>query len=64
MKPRPDRAQQGAGAIFAWPIAIAVLSSVALVAALTGDGWHDWLSWAALAVPVLAVAWAMRARRS
>lgn len=63
MKPRPDRAQRGAG-IFAWPSAIALLSSVALVAALTGDGWRDWLSWAALAVPVLAVAWAMRARRS
>ncbi|MBP7335146.1 hypothetical protein [Niveispirillum sp.] len=51
-------------AVFAAPILIAVLSIVGLVAALTGDGWRDALSWAALAVPVLAVAWAMAARRS
>lgn len=63
MKARPKRTQQGIGTIFAWPIGIAVLSSVALVAALTGDGWRDWLSWAGLGVPVLAVAWAMRRRQ-
>ena len=47
-----------------WPLAIAILSSVALVAALTGDGWRDALSWAGLVVPILAVGWAMIARRS
>ena len=52
------------GAIFRVPIAIAVLSIFGLVSALTGDGWRDALSWAGLAAPVLAVAWAMQARRS
>lgn len=51
-------------AIFAVPLAIAVFSVVGLIAALTGDGWRDGVSWAALAVPVLAVGWAMKARRS
>ncbi len=55
---------QSLRAIFAVPLAIALLSSVALVAALTGDGWRDALSWAGLAVPVATVAWAMKARRS
>jgi hypothetical protein len=48
----------------ALPLAIAVLSIVGLVSALTGDGWRDALSWAGLAVPLLAVFWAMHARRS
>lgn len=51
-------------AIFALPLAIAVLSLVGVVSALTGDGPRDVLSWAGLAAPVLAVTWAMRARRS
>ncbi|WP_285017423.1 hypothetical protein [Novosphingobium sp. fls2-241-R2A-195] len=51
-------------AIFAVPLAIGVVSCAALVLALTGDGWRDTVSWAGLAVPVLAVAWAMKARRS
>ncbi|WP_420144295.1 hypothetical protein [Sphingobium sp.] len=58
------RSGQSVGAIFALPIVIAVLSSVALVLALTGDGWRDALSWAGLAVPVAAVIWAMKARRT
>lgn len=58
------RPSQRPTAIFALPLLIAVLSLVGLVAALTGDGWRDAASWAALAVPVAAVAWAMRARRS
>lgn len=52
------------GAIFAVPLAIAVFSAVGLVSALTGDGWRDMLSWAALGVPVIAVGWAMKARRT
>ena len=59
---RPLR--QSLAAIFAAPLAIAVLSTFALIAALTGDGWRDALSWAGLAVPILTVAWAMRARRT
>lgn len=58
------RLPQSLRAIFAAPLAIGVLSSVALVAALTGDGWRDALSWAGLAVPILTVAWALKARRS
>ncbi len=63
MKPRRT-SRQSLATIFAAPLAIAILSVVALVAALTGDGWRDALSWVGLAVPVLTVAWAMRARRS
>jgi hypothetical protein len=50
--------------IFAVPAAIAVLSSIGLLSALTGDGFRDILSWILLAVPVVAVIWAMRARRA
>jgi len=56
--------RQSLRAIFAVPLAIAVLSTVGLIAALTGDGWRDGLSWAGLAVPVLAAAWAAKARRT
>lgn len=49
--------------VFTAPLVIGVLSLIGLVSALAGDGLADWLSWAALAVPVLAVAWAMRRRR-
>ncbi|BAK65108.1 hypothetical protein SLG_04330 [Sphingobium sp. SYK-6] len=51
-------------AIFAVPTALAALSLVGLVSALTGDGLRDAISWATLAMPLAAVAWAMRARRS
>jgi uncharacterized membrane protein len=55
---------QSKRAIFAVPAMIAVFSVVGLVSALTGDGWRDAISWAAMAVPVIAVGWAMKARRS
>ncbi len=48
--------------IFAMPLAIALVSLVGLVSALTGDGWRDALSWLGLAVPVLALGWAMLPR--
>ena len=51
-------------AIFALPLAIGALGVIGLVSALTGDGWLDGLSWAGLAVPGLAVFWAMKTRRS
>jgi len=50
--------------IFAWPLAICLLGVIGLVSALTGDGWRDAMSWLSLAVPVAAVAWAMKARRT
>lgn len=49
---------------YAWPLAIFVIGVVGLIMALTGDGWRDAAAWAALAAPVAAVIWAMRARRS
>ncbi|MFN3389276.1 MAG: hypothetical protein ACK40O_10110 [Allosphingosinicella sp.] len=60
--PLPRRARP-LRAVFAAPAAIALLSLVGLVSALTGDGLRDILSWAALAVPIAVVAWAMRTRR-
>ena len=56
--------RQSLSAIFAVPLALLMLGVIGLVSALTGDGWRDLLSWAALAVPVLAVLWAMKARRT
>lgn len=49
--------------IFAIPLLIALVSVAGLIVALTGDGLRDILSWIALAVPVAAVVWAMKARR-
>lgn len=51
-------------AIFAWPSAIFLLGIAGLVSALTGGGWRDSLSWMGLSAPVLALVWAMRARRN
>lgn len=47
---------------FAMPALLAVLSLAGLLVALTGEGWRDTLSWAALSTPVLAVLWAVRHR--
>ena len=44
---------------FAIPIVLALLSLIGLVVALTGDGWRDQLSWAALFVPLAAIVWAV-----
>ena len=63
MSPR-KQGGQSLRAIFAMPLAIAILSSVGLVSALTGDGWRDAISWIGLGAPVLITGWAMRARRS
>lgn len=56
--------KQGLRAIFAIPLLLALVSIAGLVVALTGDGWRDGAAWAALAIPILAVGWAMKARRS
>ena len=55
---------QNLRATFAVPLAIMLASLAGLIVALTGEGWRDTASWAALAIPVLAVGWAMRVRRS
>lgn len=49
--------------IFAIPLLIALVSVAGLIVALTGDRLRDILSWIALAVPIAAVVWAMKARR-
>lgn len=58
------RPSQTKRAIFAAPTIIGILSMIGLVIALAGEGWHDVASWMTLVVPVLAVIWAMKARRS
>lgn len=50
--------------IFAIPLLLALVSIAGLVVALTGDGWRDGAAWAALAIPIFAVGWAMKARRT
>ena len=52
------------GQIFVWPIVLAALSGLGLVSALLGDDIWDWLSWLALATPVVVIVWfwAIRAR--
>lgn len=64
MRPRTRTAPQGLGAIFRAPLLLALASIIGLVAALIGDGVHDVVSWAALAMPVAAIGWAWFARRS
>ncbi|MBL0914820.1 MAG: hypothetical protein IBJ13_04700 [Sphingopyxis sp.] len=54
----------GLRAIFAVPLLLALASFAGLIVALTGDGLRDAASWLALAIPVFAVGWAMRARRT
>ncbi len=51
-------------ATFAMPVLIAVAGLTGLVVALTGDGWRDAASWLALGLPVAAVLWALRFRRT
>lgn len=51
-------------AIFAGPLLLALVSIAGLVVALTGDGLRDAAAWAALAIPVFAVGWAMKVRRT
>jgi len=50
------------GSTFALPILLALLSFFGIVLALTGEGWRDLLSWAALSAPLVAVAWAYARR--
>ncbi len=40
-----------------WPLVMALLSVVGLLAALLGDGAWDWLSWVTLGIPTLACCW-------
>jgi hypothetical protein len=44
-------------ALWGWPIAFALLSSLGLLSALLGDGPWDWVSWLTLGLPVAACLW-------
>ena len=49
------------------PAAIFLITTTGLAAALLGDGWWRWLSWALIAVPVIVITAAslsLPARRS
>lgn len=61
---QPRSSHRGLRAIFAMPLIIAVSSFIALIVALTGDGWRDATSWAGLGLPVVAVIWAIFRRRT
>ena len=52
-------ARRGAAAIFAWPLAIGVLSAGGLAAGLMGEGGWDALAWLGLLPPVV-LAWRAR----
>lgn len=49
--------------VFRVPLILGLLSAVGLVSALLANGVWDWLSWCALATPLLAIVWAFRYRR-
>ncbi len=61
---RQPKRSRSLRAIFAVPAAIALLCLVGLIVALTGDGWRDAVAWVALGLPVAAILWALRARRT
>ncbi|WP_420142694.1 hypothetical protein [Sphingomonas sp.] len=61
---RRSSRQRTLGTIFAVPLAIGLLCTIGLIAALTGDGARDAVSWAALGAPVAVVGWAMRRSRA
>lgn len=50
-------------AIFGIPVAIALVTTAGLIAALLDEGVVDAVSWVALSVPVLTVVWSWRKRR-
>jgi hypothetical protein len=45
------------------PAWLAATSLCGLVLALLGDGWFDVVGWLAAGTPIVAVAWALAARR-
>ncbi len=49
--------------IWLWPVLIAALSAVGLVAGLVSEGAGDWLNWLALSVPVALSAHGFRRRK-
>lgn len=46
-----------------WPIWLGIASAIGLVSALIGDDAYDVLSWCLLALPLIAIACAIRAAK-
>jgi len=42
--------------VWAWPVALGVVSTTGLISALVSDTWGDAWSWLALGLPLLVVA--------
>lgn len=57
MKPLPGVKRRSALQVFGVPILLGTLSAVGLLSALLGDELWDGLSWLALGVPCLVIAW-------
>jgi hypothetical protein len=49
--------QRTALQVFAVPIVLGALSAIGLVAALLGDDVWDYVSWLALGIPCVVMAW-------
>lgn len=62
MNSKQSRGRRSLGEVFRVPLWLGVLSAVGLVSALIADGWFDWFSSAALATPLLVIAWQLRQR--
>lgn len=43
--------------MWGWPLAIGLVTLIGLLAALVADGFWDWLSSAALSIPVAVSVW-------
>jgi|TARA_R100000049_G_C1939406_1_gene83404 hypothetical protein len=54
------RTTRSTGAIFAWPLVLAALSLIGLIAGLTGDGARDVLAWLLLGSAPVTIAFAYR----
>ncbi len=49
--------------IFVWPLLLAIVTGVGLVAALLGNDIWDVISWIALLSPIAVTGWALAHRR-
>ncbi|WP_263140244.1 hypothetical protein [Pseudomonas sp. RIT-PI-AD] len=49
--------RRGLWRIFRWPLLLAVLISLGLVAGLMGDGFADLFAWLALGAPLALIGW-------
>lgn len=50
--------------LWAWPIALGLLSVGGLVGGLVADGWGDAWAWIGLGIPVLVLGWHLRRHRA